>query len=633
MCGIAGVFDPSGKRQISKEQLQRMTNAIAHRGRDASGDFFTGGCALGHRRLAVIDLSGGAQPMLNESSEVALTFNGMIYNYQELRARLWTYGYKFHTDSDTEVLLRMFESRGADCVKQLDGFFAFAAYNERTETLTLARDPLGKKPLYYYLADDHMLYFASEIQAVIAGAGVKPRLCARATEDFFAYGFIPDPKTIYERVYKLPPGHVLDWKRGQDFPTPVPYHHFDFGGPPSVMSEDEAAEELEVLLRNSVRKRLIADVPTGVFLSGGTDSGGTVAFASALSDKPLITFTAGFPEKDADEREAAREVSKHFNTQHYECVITPPGEEIVDEIAAVYGEPFADASAVPTLLINRAAKEHVTVALSGDGGDELFFGYRRYPFFAKEEKVKSLFADSTRKKLFGFLAKNYPQPAFFPQFMRARATFESLASDRAGGYFRALTITDPEIRSNLFARSFSAELRGYGAEQAVSDLLEEYSRVSGPLKQVQAVDFRLWLAGRMLVKTDRASMAAGVEVRSPFLDLKITNFALSLPESFSISGGLQKKLLKRVLEPRLPPGHLNRKKQGFVFPLANLLRTELAARVEAVVNDPFLKRTGVFKHQTLKLAMREHFSGKADHSRFLWSLLMFESSLRQLNDI
>ena len=624
MCGIAGIFDMKAHRQVNVQILQDMQSELAHRGPDGEGVTLGKGFGFSHRRLSIIDPEGGQQPMASSCGNITITFNGMIYNYKTLRKRLSAVGHSFKTESDTEVLLYAYKAWGTDMCKYLDGFYAFAIYDAHNETLFAARDPWGKKPFYYTIDGNFFFHFASEMPALMKAFTTKPSLSARALDNYFAMGFIPAPKTLYDNVHKLHAGHHLILKRTYNAPviqsfTPLRPQEIN-----EEVSYKDVVSQVETLLHKSLEKRLVADVPIGVLLSGGTDSACVTYFASKIAKGEKIkTFTAGFADNTYDERSYARELSRHLGTDHTELLIDAPEENIIDDIAMVAGEPYADASLIPTYLICQKAKEHSTVLLSGDGADEISLGYARYQSFARQEHIKSFCPEAIRHFLFNKLGEYYPQSAKVPYYLRAGATFEALADNRAGGYLRNFAISRAPVRRALFADNIKEILGHYDTKFFVKKYFDEASYLNDPIKQAQYVDIYLWLAGRMMTKSDRASMSVGVEMRSPFLDHDLATLLLSLP-----SGYLHhKRIFKDIIRQYLPEGYLDRPKRGFVFPLSEMLRNKWHDRLYTVINDSYLEQMGIFDHKFLRRLYRQHMSRTHDHSRLLWAVIQFDAYL------
>ena len=619
MCGITGVFDLAGQRPIETALLRRMTAAIAHRGPDGDGFHEEPGVGLGHRRLAIVDPRAGQQPMYNEDGAVAIVFNGMIYNFQALRPRLEAAGHVFRTHCDTETIIHAWEEWGTNCLAELDGMFAFALWDRRQETLFLARDRFGKKPLYYAALDDGRFVFGSEMAALTSVPELPRRLAPEAVEDFFAYGYVPDPGTIYRDVQRLPPAHALLLRRGGGMATPRRYWHAATAT--RAISETEAVAELGRQLTGSTAARLIADVPLGAFLSGGVDSSAVVATAARLR-AGIDTFTIGFPGSEDETPFAAMVAQRYGTTQHTEQAAAIDYIDAAREQGRIFGEPFGDQSAVPTFHVCRLARRHAKVAISGDGGDEVFAGYRRYRWHVLVEAARGFLPAGLRRGAIGRLAAVYPKLDRAPRWLRAKHTLTELSLDSALGYYRTVARVQDEARRALFAPGLRAALDGYDPRARIGALMEE-SGSEDPLVQAQYVDLATWLPGAMLTKVDRASMANGLEVRAPFLDHRFVEFGLSLPAALKLRGGEGKYVLKRALEPLLPREVLYRPKQGFARSLGGLFRRE-APRLRARLLGPALLDTGLFQADTIARLLDEHGAGRFDHSLALWHLLVFE---------
>lgn len=629
MCGLVGILDLRGARPIARARVRRMAEAVRHRGPDGEGIHVEPGLGLGHRRLAVIDLAGGVQPMAGADGRLRLVYNGEIYNYRELRSDLVARGHRFATRSDTEVLLAAYAEWGAGCVEQLRGMFAFAVWDARERRLFLARDRLGEKPLYYATTADGLFLFGSEIGAVLAGLGETPPLDPEAVADYFAYGYVPDPRSIYRGIAKLAPGHVLELRTGQDVPAPRRYWRPDFAGEPHRGRLEDLAQELGWRLAEAVRLRLVADVPLGAFLSGGVDSGGVVALMAQAGEGPATTCTIGFGDPAFDETAQAREVAERYGTRHHEeRVEVEAPVALLGELARVYGEPIADSSALPTWIVSRMARRHVTVALTGDGGDETFAGYRRYPLLVREERVRTGLPAGLRRSVFGPLARLYPKLDWAPRPLRAKATFESLATDTAHGHLRAVTALPGADRKALLSQDFLATLGGYDPASVLARHLAA-AGTTDPLARAQYVDLMTWLPGRMLVKVDRASMAHGLELRPPLLDHELIEWAARLPASAKLHGMTGKLVLKQTLRPHLPQDVLHRPKQGFTLPLASWLRRELRPHLDALRRPGPLLATGLCDPNGINRLIASHQSGRADKTQTLWSLLMFSEFLQK----
>jgi asparagine synthase (glutamine-hydrolysing) len=630
MCGLVGIFDAHDRRPIDGTLVGRMNDALAHRGPDGDGFHLAPGIALGHRRLSIIDLAGGKQPLYNEDGSVVVTFNGEIYNYQALVAALTAAGHRFRTHSDTEVIVHAWEQWGTACLERFRGMFAFALWDERRQTLFLARDRLGKKPLYWSALADGQVLFGSELKALLVHPGVARTFDHRAIEDFFAYGYVPDPKTIYRAVAKLPPAHCLTWRRGDAAPRLERYWDLSYGAP-VARDLDGAAEALVEQLREAVRLRLIADVPLGAFLSGGIDSSAVVALMAGLSSEPVSTFSIGFAAREVDESAYAAAVARRYATRHHARTVSADMFDRIDRLAEIYDEPFGDPSALPTWRVAELARERVTVALSGDGGDELLAGYRRYGFHVAEERVRGLLPARLRGPLFGALARLYPKLDWAPQVLRAKSTFMELAGDATSGYFKNVSVLHDGIRDRLFSPELRRHLQGYRAVEVLTEALDR-ADTDDPLARIQYADLKTFLAGGILTKVDRASMAASLEVRAPMLDHVFAEWTAGLPADLKRNGAQGKRVLKRAFAAQLPRDVVHRPKQGFVLPIARWFRGPLAEHVRLIATGTRLSETGWFERAYLRQLVEQHQSGRWDHSRALWSLTMFDAFLRRVHD-
>jgi asparagine synthase (glutamine-hydrolysing) len=625
MCGLAGLFDSRARSPIDPALLSRMTDSLAHRGPDGSGLHIGAGIGLGHRRLSIIDLAGGSQPMANETGRVIVVFNGEIYNFRELAAELSAAGHRFQSHSDTEVIVHGWEEWGPDCVRRFDGMFAIALWDEDRQTLFLARDHLGKKPLYWSVRDDGMVAFASELKALAPCPGLSRSLDPQAVEDFFAYGYVPDPRSIFAGIGKLPPAHSLVWRRGDAAPLIADYWTVDFAAHPGGNAADRAAD-LRSRLLEATRARLVADVPLGAFLSGGLDSSAVVALMAQSLAQPVQSFAIGFEDPAYDESPYAQRVAERYHTDHHVRIADPEDVGLVERLAGIYDEPFGDSSAMPTYLLCRAARERVTVALSGDGGDEVFAGYRRQAMHLRTESIRRRLPGPLRRPLFGALAALYPKADWAPRRLRAKTTFQELACDSAEAYFRAVSALNDETRARLFSPAFKRRLGGYRAQ----DLLRGHmDRLGGedPLRQIQYADLKTWLAGGILVKVDRASMANSLEVRSPLLDHRLVAYGLSLPAGDKIRDGRGKALLKDAMRGDIDIDLIERRKQGFSVPLARWFRGPLRTTIESLATSERLGDSGLFAMDEIASLVARHLSGRSDHATALWLLLMFDAFL------
>jgi asparagine synthase (glutamine-hydrolysing) len=629
MCGIAGLFDTRGARPIDAGLLDRMTDSLLHRGPDERGVFTAPGVGLGHRRLSIIDLSSGQQPMQTPDGRITVTYNGEIYNFKDVRSQLEDYGYKFRTHSDTEVILHAWAEWGEDCVKQFRGMFAFAIYDKRTQTLFLARDRLGVKPIYFCMLTGGLLLFGSELKAILAHPGVRRDIDTIAVEDFFAYGYIPEPRTILSSVRRLPAGHTLTVKRGQPYGLPKSYWDIDFTKTHKG-SEADLADELHARMQEAVKIRLMSEVPLGAFLSGGVDSSAVVALMAGLSAEPVNTCSIGFDVPNYDESRYAQMVAERFHTKHRSRIVSVDDFELIDRLVEAFDEPFADASALPTYRVSELARETVIVALSGDGGDEMLAGYRRHRLHAAEERVRSALPLGLRKPLFGFLGRAYPKMDWAPQMLRAKTTFQSLGMSTGEAYFNSVAVLRDDVRNRLLTPLFRAEVGGYRASELLSEIINGAPAEDG-LSKVQYADMKVWLPGDILTKVDRTSMAVSLEAREPLLDHKLLEWAAGVPPHLRIKAGQGKYLMKKAFEPHLPHDVLYRPKMGFVTPISAWFRGPLKGRIEAVTRSSTIADSGWFDMGFLNTAVQDHVRGLADHGRLLWQVLMFDLALKRLN--
>jgi asparagine synthase (glutamine-hydrolysing) len=629
MCGIAGIFDYRGRRDADRRLLRRMTDIIVHRGPDGDGFHYAPGVGLGHRRLAIVDLAGGDQPIYNEDHTVCIVYNGEIYNFQPLMTELSALGHVFRTRCDTEVIVHAWEEWGEACLDRFNGMFAFALLDERRETLFLARDRLGEKPLYYSFLSDGRLLFASELKSLLCCPQLDRRLDPQAVEEFFALGYIPDPRSIYSGVHKLAPAHCLLIRRGEDPPQPHAYWQLRFVDG-SATRKEEAEEELISRLHQSVRMRMIADVPLGAFLSGGVDSSAVVAMMAGLQAEPVSTFSISFGTKGFDESPYAAMIAGRYDTDHHLRAVDPDSFDLLDRLAAIYDEPFGDSSALPTLRVCAVARENVTVALSGDGGDEVFAGYRRYRWHCVEERLRRVIPQGLRGPLFGALGALYPKLDWAPRPLRAKATLEELARDTDEAYFASVSVCSDDLRRRLFSPALTAELQGYNAIEVLKEHMTQCGS-EDPLSRVQYADIKTYLPGDILTKVDRASMASSLEVRVPLLDHTLVEWAARLAPQLKLRGREGKYVFKSALEPYVPPEILYRPKQGFAVPLAAWFRGPLRRRLRETLSGPALCDSGLFDVAAITALLDQHQSGERNHSAALWTLSMFESFLRRIH--
>jgi len=628
MCGIVGILDLRGERAIDEALLASMNETQFHRGPDEGGLHTEPGVGLGHRRLSIIDLSGGHQPLFNEDGSVVVVYNGEIYNFLILVNELKALGHTFRTHCDTEVIVHAWEEWGEDCLSRFRGMFAFALWDSKKRTLFCARDRLGIKPFFYAELADGQFIFSSELKALMRHPGLDRQIDAAAVEDYFAYGYIPEPKTIFSQARKLSPGHSLKLVRGQAMPQPAEYWDVPFK-PHAPISEEDAGEELVARLSEAVDIRLISEVPLGAFLSGGVDSSAVVAMMARLSDKPVNTCSISFADPNYNEAGFAQLVADRYQTDHHVEEVNPDDLDLIDLLSGLYDEPYADSSAMPTYRVCELAKKRVTVALSGDGGDENLAGYRRYRWHAYEERMRGIIPGSIRRPLFGALGQLYPKADWAPKVFRAKSTFESLARDSVEGYFHSVSILGDNLRARMFSDSFKQELQGYQAIEVLRGHAER-SPAADALSFVQYLDMKTYLVGDILTKVDRASMAHALEVRVPILDHELVEWMSGLAPSVKLKGREGKYIFKKALEPHLPRDVLYRPKMGFAVPLARWFRGPLAERVKQAVLGDTLAETGIFNRNFLEEVVSQHQSGRRDYSAAIWSLLMFEAFQRRM---
>lgn len=622
MCGIAGLLHVDGT-PIDTRLLQSMTDALAHRGPDGDGLFVEGPVGLGHRRLAIIDLSTGDQPMLTEDRSLAIVFNGEIYNFRELRRDLEAAGHTFRTVSDTEVILRAYQAYGLECVHRLRGMFTFALWDARQRRLLLARDRVGIKPLVYSW-DGRTLRFASEIKALLADPSLERTLDRDALADYLTFLAVPSPRTIFREIRKLPPASylVIDFLRGE--PQVRSYWDLRFAPDPKP-SEAEWLEGLRWHLQDAVTSHLVSDVPIGAFLSGGMDSSTVVALMAKASPGRVRTFSIGFDEADFDELAYARSVARRYGTDHYEFVVKPDALEALPRLAAAFDEPFADSSALPSYYVAKITREHVTVALSGDGGDEGFAGYTRYAQADRLHRLLDRGPLSLARPLLRLGAR------LMPSGMRGRGSLTLFGAPPLDRYFQMMTFQNaatlrrliaPEARPAEIAGGWSQDLLGRVAASGAAD----------HVATLQYLDVQRYLPDDILTKVDRTSMMVSLEARVPLLDHVLLEFLATMPTSLKLAHGAGKAILKRAMEPDLPAEVLHRRKMGFGVPLGTWFRRELADYVRDVLLDRRTRERGLVDAPAVAAILAEHHSGRRDRSGIIWSLLCLEEWARRWMD-
>lgn len=621
MCGIAGILSLSPRTRVTPEPLRTMAGQLVHRGPDDEGYYVDpqGRCGLAFRRLSIIDVAGGRQPLANEDRTVWVIFNGEIYNYRELREQLQRHGHRFATLSDTEVIVHLYEQHGERCFAHLHGMFAVALWDERAGRLLLARDRLGKKPLTYAVLDDR-LYFASEAKAVLALPGVPRELDPQSLHRYLLFQYVPAPHSIYRHFRKLPPGTYMTLAAGQS-PGQGPTAFWRVPRPPSPPGAyRDARQRLGELLTAAVEKRLIADVPLGAFLSGGLDSSIVVGLMRKLGVSPLRTFSIGFPDPRYDERRYARLAAERFATEHHEHLVTPQAREVLHTLAWHYDEPLADSSAVPTYYLSRWTRQSVTVALTGDGGDEAFAGYDRYRAVQLAHHVGKLPAGW--RAALRIVGQWLPRARPKSLGRKLHRFLTALSLPPARRYLAWMSVFSPETLAAGYQPDF---LRQIDFNEPLDWFGGLYDAAPGPAaNQAAYCDFCSYLPFDLLTKVDLASMACGLECRSPFLDHELVEFALSLPLKWRLGRAGGKRILKDWAKDLLPPEILRRDKMGFGVPIGEWFRGELRGLLEAQVLAPDALARRLFRPEWLETLVADHLYGRANHEHALWALLMLE---------
>ncbi|MCS6874411.1 MAG: asparagine synthase (glutamine-hydrolyzing) [Acidobacteriota bacterium] len=619
MCGIAGYVNADGKA-ADLGILQRMNNTIVHRGPDDEGFFVKENVGLAMRRLSIIDLAGGKQPIHSYDKKKWIVFNGEIYNYRDLRKHLLDKGFELYTNSDTEVIVNLYQLYGVDCLQRLRGMFAFAIWDDEQKSLFLARDRVGKKPLLYSYQDNGNLIFGSEFRAILSHPEASREVDYEAIDAYMSYLCVPAPQTAFKQIRKLEPGHWLIWKDGKI--KTERYWKPDFSKKIRI-SEEEAIEETIRLLREATRLRLISEVPLGAFLSGGVDSSTVVALMAQESDTPVKTFSIGFEEQDFSELKYARIVANHVGSVHHEFIVKPDALEILPKLVDHYGEPYADSSAVPTYYVSRETRKHVTVALNGDGGDESFVGYERY-IAMKIAEIYNCVPKFLRKSFIEKLVNLIPTSETRRSRLRDLKRFLKAADlPTEERYFRWVSVFDSEKKAEIYTNEFAQIVANHKA----CDLVKRWFSCSdglGVIDKCLLTDQMTYLPNDLLVKVDIASMAVSLEARSPFLDHKVIEFAASLPEDIKTNGFQTKSFLKKIAARLVPRQAVYRRKMGFGVPIGKWFRNEMKGFIrEILLSEKALKR-GIFKPEAVTQLLTEHTEGKRDHAFQLWTLLMLE---------
>lgn len=617
MCGIAGIINWEDSLRVSRPLIHQMCQTIVHRGPDDEGIYAANGVGLGMRRLSIIDIAGGHQPIHNEDKTVWVVLNGEIYNFPQLRRELEDRGHRFYTSTDTEAIVHLYEEMGPECVQKLRGMFAFALFDERRRSVLLARDRLGKKPLHYAWHRG-ALYFGSEIKAILAAAPELRDIEPAALREFFYFGYIPDPKTAFKAVHKLPPGHLIEFSTGGE-PQIRQYWDLPAFGTAAPISEEDCLRDMEDLLADAVRIRMIADVPLGALLSGGTDSSTVVALMARASSRPVKTFSIGFKASDFNETHYAKLVAQRFGTEHEELILDPNLEDTLQSLTSSLEEPFGDSSMLPTYFVSVLARKYVTVALAGDGGDELFAGYDRYAVHARRrvfDAIPSAAGNWYRQRIYPLL----------PLGFKGRKFVYNIALPWRERYLDGISfLPDIERRGALFSTDFQRSCK------QADDPLDRYrgylnaARTSDDLSKLLYLDIKTYLPADILTKVDRMSMATSLEVRAPLLDHLFVEWATRLPLEWKLRGQSQKYILKKLAERvGVPREVLHRPKQGFALPLVHWMRHELREDLARILLEPRSLNRGYFTRAGIENLLHEHFHAQRDRSSQLWMLLVFE---------
>lgn len=619
MCGIAGLYNFTSKADVDADLLDNMCRVIAHRGPDDQGLFIAGPIGLGMRRLSVIDLSTGKQPIHNEDGTIWTVFNGEIYNFRELRAQLEARGHRFYTKADTEVIVHAYEEYGEECVHHFRGMFGFAVWDRRAQKLFIARDRFGIKPLHYTVCDGALL-FGSELKSLLQHPALAAEINYQAFNHYLSYLYTPANETMLKGVFKLPPAHTLTVANGQ---IKIRQYWDIRPQPDNSLTEDEAIERLRELIRESVKLRLVSDVPIGAFLSGGIDSSSVVATMSALLDRPVKTFSVGFPEADFNETQYAREVAARLGTEHYELEVTTSSLEIIDDLIWCLDEPMGDSSAIPTYLVSRLAREHVTVSLSGDGGDELFAGYQHHVRYQGEAIIDKI-PLAVRQTVLAGVSR------MMPSGMRGKNLLNLYSQSTADRLINRGTFFNDAQKLQLLAKpayeKIMKETAGPLFPAEFRRLIERRS-----LADVLYIDLKRYLPLDILTKVDRMSMAHSLEARVPLLDHKLAEFVATIPTELKLRGKSTKYIFKQAMRDLLPVSILERKKQGFALPLKHWLKREWRGFLLDHLLDDRTRARGLFRADYIEELYRDHCAGR-DHSLLLWMLLVFELWCRKFVD-
>ncbi len=617
MCGIAGVITPSSNASAWREErLDAMCRVITHRGPDEQGTAVAGRAAMGMRRLSIIDLATGQQPIYNTDRTKLIVFNGEIYNYRELRRGLEARGYRFRTNSDTEAIIHAYDEFGPECLGRLRGMFAFAIWDERDETLFLARDRVGKKPLFYTLTPEGEFVFGSELKVLRAHGGAQFGIDHGALDAYLTFGYVPEELCIFTGVNKLPPGHFLTFRKGRVATQP----YWDFERKGDLLGDDEQtiAGNLLSHLRDAVEARLVSEVPLGAFLSGGVDSSAVVALMSQATGTPVRTFSIGFNEDSFNELKFARIAARHFATDHTEFIVTPDMVSVVDDLVWHFDEPFADSSALPTYMVSRLAREHVTVVLTGDGGDELFGGYTRYVVERGRSGLERLPRLLRRSLL-------RPLSEALPHGTRGKNYLFNISLDAASRYIDSISHFNGPRKRQLYSDAARSKMNGeFARGERLFRQIADGTDAEDALGRLLYLDGKTYLPGDILTKVDRMTMAASLEARSPLLDHRLIEYAMRIPSHLKLKGKETKYIFKKAVEGIVPHEILYREKQGFGVPIGEWINAQLSERIAGDLSSQRCLERGYFNPRYVKVLVDEHRRGRRDHSHALWTLWVLE---------
>jgi len=620
MCGIFGFVLPQPDHTFDPAYLHQMGDLVSHRGPDDYGDYFNPPVGLGVRRLSIIDLQTGQQPISNEDRTLWLIFNGEIYNYRTLQAALQQQGHVFRSKSDSEVIVHAYESYGPACVEYFNGMFAFVIWDERGQRLFMARDRLGIKPLYYFWQPGHPLIFGSELKSIIAHPNVPRRLNLTALDHLLTLEYIPAPYTIFENIYKLPAGYHLTYQDGDISVR----QYWEIPHRPTPPDLESCIEELIPLIEDAVRLRLVSDVPLGAFLSGGIDSSTIVAFMSRAMDRPVQTFSIGFEEASYNELPQARAVAAHFKTDHHDEILRPDIAGLAEQLVGHLDEPLGDFSIFPTYLVSKLARNFVKVVLSGDGGDEIFGGYDTYVAQQVAQLYRYVPGPLRQQTLPAILDRIPPQATKKGLINKAKRFVEGAALPENLQHTRWMMFMSDQAKQALYQPDFAFALDGQNASATLLNHFKRGQQFPEPLLQQQFVDIKTYLAENILTKVDRMSMAASLEARVPLLDHRIVEFAVNLPAGLKLQGNRTKVILREAMKSRLPDLVIHKPKQGFSIPLKQWMNGPLAPLMKDLLSEASIGRHGLFQTGTVNRWMGEHEQGRFNHSHRLWALMVFE---------